>query len=512
MKNEIRFYINIFFRKFHYFLLVFLLVGAASLTLANILPPVYVSRTTLLLESSQIPTALAAPTVTTGAIEELQIVERRLMTRNNLLDIARELGVFGDIAEMTTDQIVKEMRQATRIRRTTGRAQATLMTIEFESTSGAIAANVVTRYVTIVLQENAESRAGRAGDTLDFFVSEEKRLASELEVQSAAIVKFQNQNSGTLPNSLAFRLNQQTVLQQRLSTVERDIASLSEQRRRLVEIFNATGNVANSNAVPLTPEQQVLSTLKDDLRRALAVYSSENPKIKLIQAQIAQQESVVNAQGAANPNSAQGPLTVLDINLADIDARLDLLENEGQKIIEQLAALIKSIDKTAEIDIVLTALNREYGNTQRQYDATVDRQSRAAAAERIELLSKGRRISVLTPASAPQEPEGPNRLLIGGGGMVFGAVLGVALIFLLELLNNSIRRPSDIVRQLGITPMATVPYFRTPFELVLRRVTILAMIALIIVGVPAALVAVDTYYMPLDLLYQKVAEKFTELI
>ncbi|MGR3290163.1 MAG: GumC family protein, partial [Paracoccaceae bacterium] len=100
MKNEVLFYVSIFLRRSHYFLVIFLVGSAISLTLANILPPVYLSRATLLLESSQIPTALAAPTVSTGAIEELQIIEQRLMTRTNLLDIARSENVFSDISEL----------------------------------------------------------------------------------------------------------------------------------------------------------------------------------------------------------------------------------------------------------------------------------------------------------------------------------------------------------------------------------------------------------------------------
>ncbi|MGR3290532.1 MAG: GumC family protein, partial [Paracoccaceae bacterium] len=305
-----------------------------------------------------------------------------------------------------------------------------------------------------------------------------------------------------------FRISQQSVFQQRLTTVERDISSLTEQRRRLVDVFNATGRVVRGAAI-LTPEQQELTALQDDLRRALAVYSSENPRIKLIQAQIAQQEAAVTGQNTTNAANGQGPLTVLDINLADIDARNDLLENERQRVLIQLQDLKSSIDRTAEISIALNAFNRDYANIQRQYDLAIDRLSKAAAAERIELLSKGRRIAVLAPATAPQKPDRPNRLLIGVGGMLLSAAAGVALVVLLEFFNKSIRRAADIKLHLGITPLATVPYIRTPYELVLRRAGFIAVLTLLIVGVPAVLFAVHTYYMPLDLIYEKVAEKIT---
>ncbi len=508
--NNLSFYIAVFMRRFHYFLLVFILTAAAAITMAVVLPPVYVSETQLLVESSSIPDELAAPTVQTGAIEELQIIEQRLMTRGNLLSVARSLDVFEEIDTMSVDDIVEAMRDGTQIDLTAGRGLATIMGLGFASDNGEKSARVVNQYVTLILDGSLASRVGRASETLKFFEDQVDRLGKELAIQSGIILDFQNENTGALPDTLSFRLTQQTVFQERLGSVERQIASLAEQRRRLVEIFNATGQV---DAGTLTPEQQRLATLQDDLRRALAVYSTENPKVKLIQAQIAQQEAVVIGQeGAVVSGNRPAPMTVLDINLADIDARVDLLVEQKQQIVVQLNVLVTSIEKTAGNAIRLDAYNRDYTNTQQQYNTAVDSLSKAATGERIELLSKGQTIVVLDPPTAPQTPTSPNRKLIAAAGVLLGGMLGFAFVFLLEFLNNSIRRPSDIINQMGITPIATVPYIRTPMELVLRRATIIGIFAFVIVGVPAALFAVHQYYMPLDLIYERIAEKLGDSI
>ena len=49
-------------------------------------------------------------------------------------------------------------------------------------------------------------------------------------------------------------------------------------------------------------------------------------------------------------------------------------------------------------------------------------------------------------------------------------------------------------------PFATVPYIRTPGEVRRKRAIIAAALAVIVVGIPAALFAIHTYYMPIDLL------------
>jgi hypothetical protein len=75
----------------------------------------------------------------------------------------------------------------------------------------------------------------------------------------------------------------------------------------------------------------------------------------------------------------------------------------------------------------------------------------------------------------------------------------------MAFLNSAIRRPVDIVRQLGITPIVTVPYIRTPMEMVMRRAVFVLVFFVLVIGLPSMLFAVHTYYMPLDLIYERIA-------
>jgi len=509
MKRTIKFYIAIFLRRLHYFLAVFGLIAVSAITVSRILPATYDSQARLLVESSVIPDALAAPTVTTDSNEQLQVIQQRLMTRANLLDIARKLNVFPDISSMSADSVVAQMKSSTQIRLLGGRNQATLMTISFTASRGDVAANVVNEYVTLVMKDNISLRTGNAKDTLDFFQVEVSRLEGELQKQSAKILEFKNKNADALPDSLAFRLQQQSTLQERLTTAERDFANLADQRARIVQIFNATGRLDPSATNQVSPEQQRLADLENELSRASAVYSPENPKIKILNAQIATLKSSLGSQ--AQPSDS-GVGTILDVQLAQMDSRSAQLELERTDLKKQLAALADSIARTPANSIVLDSLTRDYSNVQMQYNAAVDRLAKAATGERIELLSKGQRIAILDSATVPNEPSSPNRTRIAMLGIGAGLASGLGLIVLLELLNTAIRRPVDITRGLGITPIATIPYVRTPMELVVRRGIFTFAFVLVAVALPAALYAIHTYYLPLDLLFEKVAGKFSKFL
>lgn len=508
MNLDLSFYFAVFLRRIHYFILVFALVSAAAVAAAFLLPAVYTARATLIVEGSQIPGPLQPPAVTAAALEKLQIAEKNLMRRVNLLDVAQKLDVFSNLKNMTPDDIVQTMVANTTITKTAGRGEATIMTITYAGETGPKAAAVVNEYVTLILSDDAENRKTIAEDSVAFFAADVKRLDGELSAMSAKLLKFQEDNKDALPNTLTYRLGQQQILQDRLATTERDIALLKDQKTRMIALFKATGQITGVATAQKTPEAQQLDQLRQQLNTSLGVLSATNPKVKQLQAQIAQLEKVVQAQQVpADANTSGTPMSPIDVQIAALDAQMQGLEQQRKQLTDQLDVLKDSIDKTPANQIALDAMNRDFSNIQQQYNTAVAKQAAASSSEQVELQAKGERLTVVEAASAPDTPTKPNRIAIAGGGVVGGAGLGLALIVLLELLNRSVRRPKDLVKSFGITPLVTIPYMRTPSETMQRRSGFIALLLIAVVGIPAAIYAVHVYVAPLDYIFSKVAEK-----
>jgi len=512
MNLDLRYYLAVFLRRSPIFLLIFAAVSAAALSIAFTLPPSYDSEARLLVESSQIPDELAAPTVNTAAIEQLQIIEQRLMTRANLLSLADRFDVFGPAPDMSPDEIVDRMRAATRITSRAGRDQATLMTVGFTAENPVTAANVVNEFVTLILRDNVALRTDRAQETLEFFQQEVDRLADEISRQSARILEFQNDNADALPDTLNFRLEQQSSLQERLTTIEADISALRDQRQRLVQLYEATGRVrGGADEDTRSPELRQLEALEEELGAALAIYSEENPRVKMLRAQVERLRGVVAGQAPAEGEEEAGaeatPPSLLDIQTEEIDNRIERLTRQREQTQTELAELKDSIARTSTNAIALAGLERDYENVQQQYNTAVDRLAKASTGERIEVLSKGQRIAVLDAATIPSEPTRPNRVKIAAMGIVAGLGLGAGMVVLLEMLNGAVRRPTDLVRHLDITPLGAVPYVRTPGEVARRRIVVALLLLLALGGLPAAIWAVHTYYLPIDLIIEKIAER-----
>lgn len=510
MNLDISYYVSVFFRRIYLMILVAVGFTAASVYVAMELPPTYRADARLLVESPQIPTNLAVSTVQVETQETLQIIQQRLLTRDNLLQIAREFRVFRNMDSMTPDEIVQDMRQKTSISSSgdsRGRGQAaTIMSVAFTSERGQTAADVVNGYVTRILEENRSLRTALAEETMDFFEQEVERLSLELAQRSDRIVGFKRENAEALPTSLEFRQDRQTALQERMNQIQRELALLDDQEERLREVFASGGTLEDGDQ---SPEAQRLAQLRSDLDRALAVYSESNPRIRMLEAQIRQaEEKVVAAASSDDASSPADPRqAVLNAQIAEIEARRQSLADEKSFMEQEIASLSASIAKTPQISGEIDRLEREYQNTQSQYNQAVDRMATAATGERIELLSKGERISVIENASVPTKPTSPNRPLIAGAGALAGVGIGTALIFLFELLNQSIRRPVDLERHLGVTPIATLPYIRTRREVIWKRLLLIVLMAIVVIGGPAVIYLVHTYFMPIDLILEEVMDR-----
>lgn len=509
MIATIKFYLRLLIRRSPIMIILIVLFSAAGVTAALRLPASYQAAARLIVETPQIPDELATSTVRISATEEIEFIRQRLLTRDNLLEIQRKFNVLGDTSQMAPDEIVGAMRLGTSIRnfQSGGRRGEgpTLLTVAFTAERGDVAANVVNEFVTRIINENVTLRTETAEDTLSFFQQEVDRLSEELNSASLAISDFQRENSDALPSNLPYRQGRLTLLQERITSAEREIAALLEQRERIQTAFERTGGgLTNLNRpVPPSADEQQLATLRTRLRQALTIYSETNPNVTNLRNQIEILEmQIEQAKSAPVPedNTAQ---IVLELQFSEIDSRLESLSDEITSTEDIITDLAQSVARTPNVGVTLDQLQRDYENVRSQYDRAVRSLSSATMGERIELTSRGQRITLIEAATVPNEPNSPNRPRIAMMGFGVGLGLAGAFFALLEFLNRSIRRPAELKSRLGITPIVTIPYIETARRKVFRRIVKIILIFGAIAVTAGGLYVVDEYYRPLELIVQQ---------
>ncbi|MEM7508835.1 MAG: lipopolysaccharide biosynthesis [Pseudomonadota bacterium] len=516
MNLDLGFYWRLFIRRLPAMMAIVIVCSVIGAVVALRAPTTFRTEARLIVEDPQIPGELASSTVRTTATAAIEVIRQQLLTRSTLLDIANEFDVFEDYSAVEPDQIVQHMQRNTTIRSSGGgrTQEPVIVTVAFEARRGIIAADVVNEYVTRIVNANVELRMGRAEDTLDFFEQEVQRLARELDQQNAQITQFQVENADALPDEQPFRLSRLALLQERITNAERERTSLLDQRARIVEIFQATGTLTGAGGVPLTPEQQELAALERELADALLIFAENSPRVLPLQRRVEQLRARIQASGGDTEDGAgtgdgqvDEPVGIMDIQLAEIDSQIAAIDAAITQTQQEVVELEDSIARTPLNTITLRSLERDYENIRRQYDNVLVSLAEASTGERIEVTARGQRISIIEAANVPREPFRPNRTRIMAAGVAAGIGLAGGLFVLLELLNRAVRRPVEITNALGITPLASIPYLETQRRRAVRRAMRMGSFAVILIGVPVALWAIDTYFLPLDQLAQQVLRR-----
>lgn len=511
---DFKFYLALFWRRFPLFLLVFLAIASAGVAVAYILPSIYKAQATILVEPPR--TTTINVTINTPPAQQLEAIRKRMMTRANLLDIAQRLRIFEGRPDMSPSDQISEMASSTTFQLTalgeivrSPRAvpNAVTFSVAYRSQDANIAARVTNELVNLMLDENVRDRTRTAAEATRFYEQEAKRIEGQLTDLERQIVLFKTENADALPASLPVRMQQTVNIENNLKDIALQIQDLNDQRDQLRAAIDNPALLPQTGQ-PLSPEQQQLKTLEAQLAVKRGTFSEQHPEIRRLRAEIGVLSDIIADQAANIDNNTTSAPTQLQINLTTIETQIERLQRQEGDLRSQLADMNVSIARTPDVEMQFNVLNRRQAGLQAQYDNAIGSRNAAERGETIEANRQGFKFELLQQANVPENPESPNRLLIAAMGIAGGLGAGLGLLVLLEILNQSIRRPIELVNGLGIQPFATIPYIATRAEIIRSRLRIAAGFAAVAIGLPALLYLVHYQYMPLDLLLNNMLERF----
>ena len=275
-------YLAILKRRALYFVIPFGLILILGSFVTAIQRPIYEAKGKILVESQEIPVDLVKPTVTQGANERIQVMQQRIMTRDNLLALVTKYGMFSkQRLWMSGTELFEAMRQRTKFDlvdiSSQGRAGISTIafTVSFEYENPEITLKVTNDLLTLILDEDARNRTTRAAETTKFLTLESQRLQGELAATEAQIVEKRKTP--------------------RDDALERDPAKMQ---------------VAE------------LTRLKEELAQKSSMYSAEYPAIKALKKKIAAMEQLVAQTPSQAATQANSELIDLARRGAAIEASL----------------------------------------------------------------------------------------------------------------------------------------------------------------------------------------------
>ncbi len=344
-------------RRKKVFIFVFSFVLAIFIGIAFILPPIYRSQTTILVEGQQIPKDYIKSTVTSYVQQRLQVINKQIMSRARLLEIVNQFNLYPEMKDRyTTEEILSKMRDDIKLEETganvvserTGReGYATIaFTLSYEGKNPEQVQRVTSQLASLYLEEDLKAREKQTSNTTAFFEDELQRLKDEIQVYETKIKEFKEAHIGQLPGQNDMNLKLYLQFENDLNNVDSRIQSLRERKIHL------QGQMASVD--PLLPiktqDGAVAMNPRDRLKQYRLEYislrssvSEKHPDIKRLKREIEELESQVGQTDESVSKITR--LSELQTQLATLSGKYGSKHPDVVNLKKEVDFLSKEVDQ-----------------------------------------------------------------------------------------------------------------------------------------------------------------------
>jgi succinoglycan biosynthesis transport protein ExoP len=383
------------------------------------------------------------------------VVDRLKLTTNPLFNAPAKQPSFlsellSSLGTTTSKPLVPDEHK---VREAVARALASMVKIEPSRTSQLIKINVES--------PDREMAAVIANSVADTYI--------ELDLE--ARYKMTQKATGWMNVRLV-------ALKDSLDKSERDLQSYREQHNIIdtkgLELGGATSQLGaalgNLTAARLARAQA--QTNLDQVRHAKGSEISlpivqRNPLVANLMGAVSEHERKVselsNRYGAQHPKLLQAQAELkqakenLRMQVADVvsgfEREYEMARANESVLAGAVAEAKQSIQGSNRKEYELTALEREVKTNRELYDMFMGQLKGTAAVGDMQTVVA----RVVDPAIVSDAPIKPNKKMVIGSAFVISLLLGIAIAFLLEHLDTSVRSAEDAERKLGLPMLAAMP-------------------------------------------------------
>jgi polysaccharide biosynthesis transport protein len=491
---------------------VALFVAAACVAL--LLPRVYRSTSTILIEEQEIPRELVMATVTSYAEQRLQAITQRVMSATKLLEIINRFNLYADLRkEWTSEEVITKMRKDIKfatissdvVDRRTGRPTAATIafSVSYDGNGPETVLQVANVLASLYLEENLKAREQQTAGTSRFLGDEAKTVREQLTSLEAKIARFKEKHIETLPELLAVNLQTMDRIEREMDQVKDQIRTLKE-REGYLQIQLASIPVEADNQ-----DRMLLKELKARLVQLSSRASDKHPDVIKARAEISELEKrLQKAPSTTAGDRMDNPAYVtLASQLAGTQSDIESAKRQLDDLTKKREQYRRRTEATPRVDEEYKNLMTERNNAQLKYDDLMKKTMEAKVAQGMEKEQMGERFTIVDPARLPEKPVSPNVPAILLIGLFLGIGAGVGNISLKEFSDQSFRTERELSALAGFPVLASISEIVTEKDQDRRRaknvVLLFGAVAVVVIG----LLAIHFLVEDLTVLWARIARR-----
>jgi polysaccharide chain length determinant protein (PEP-CTERM system associated) len=396
--------------------------------------------------------------------EEIRIIAKTLLSRQNLEDIVRDADLaLGSSTDEEYEVLLNNLKADIALKMA---GQKNLYSITYNHKDPKTAQKVV----EITMDKFVSATMGQSkidSESAENFLADQIELYKvKLEAVENELAEFKRKNQALLPGRDANYYQKTTQLGAEIENID----LLLRERQAQLDILRSRflpdstqdvdGQRLSSHSVQ-TPYDERLNSLKTRLDQIRIRYTDQHPDVVELQQIIKSMQVLKNkahdkilnqvSLGAMTAGQGQegNALQEFALKISDLESDIEALKIRRLNYAEKLASLSEKLELIPDIEAQLTSLNRDYRTTKSSYEELLKRQGSAELSRSADESNGDVNFKVLEAPRVPLTPNGPKRIVFYTVILFFSGLLGVGFAFISSQLSSVVSSPAHLKLLVG---------------------------------------------------------------
>ena len=315
----------------------------------------------------------------------------------------------------------------------------TVLSVRFRHPDPGLAATVVNQVATSFIDQSVDQRGETSELARQFIQQQVAETKLQLEASERELVDYA-QAEGILLDT-----DENSLITANIAEVNRAINAITQEiftAERLVEQIDNGGSAtlpAVFESESIQTAKQTLAELRASYQEKLATLKPAFPEMRRLRAQIDELTAQMNAEIGSIASSVR-------LNAEQLVQRRSVLQAELARLEEQQVEFQRK-------NVRYTILKREVDSNRAQYESLVTKLNEVGVGSDLRRANA----AIIDTAIRPVRPVSPSLPINLALAVVLAALVAAAVIYILELLNNTFSNPDQIESDLRLPVLGIIP-------------------------------------------------------
>lgn len=324
-----------------------------------------------------------------------------------------------------------------------------LLNVNVEDYDPDMAKEIANTLADVYIRFNAESRMKSSKNTLKWMTDQLYETKQKLEKaekdfldykQNEKLFSIQGKQDVTIKKIEEFN-NTYIEARNRRLEVDAKLGKLKQLLNSRGEVLHVRSLIGNALIDSLYSQ---LSEAEVEMNRLSSVFKPMHPKIVQMQSRIEETRKKLNEE--------------LKKEMENLDAERSVLRTREKILQETIDGFENDALATGKKELQYSILQRNVTTHQKLYDTLLSKIKESNIEESLDVSP----IRVIEDAVTPISPVKPKKMMNITLGAVLGLMLGIALAFLQEYMDRSLRTEEDVQKYLDLPVLSVIPEAELP--------------------------------------------------